>query len=83
MHAPGGGSAHAPIPDAAHAPHPLYHGQMVGIIVVAVVVVLCVAGLFVLPRNPTQGVRDRLMRIGPFGDPGPTGDEEFEPPMDY
>ena len=56
---------------------------MVGVIVVTVVIVVCVAGLFVLPRNPTQSLRDESLRIGPFGDPGPNGDEEFEPPKDY
>jgi hypothetical protein len=55
---------------------------MIGVIIVVAVIVVCVAGLAVL-RNPSQDLRDGLRRIGPMGDPGPVGDEEFEPPKDY
>ena len=56
--------------------------HMVGVIIVVAIIVVCLAGFAVL-RNPSQDLRDGLRRIGPMGDPGPVGDEEFEPPKDY
>ena len=70
------------------APPPRYDHHLVAAIVLIGIVVVCVVGLWVT-RGPGRSLnfdsrsRDQRMHIGPFGDPGPNAEKDFEPPPDY